>query len=202
MLQNRVDPYGNLIKSPARGTFMGNRGLLHNEKQEIRRLFKLTAWITCVLEFKDRKRPVMAPGQYTELFFLDETTSFAAGHRPCFECRRAEATAFKTFWLKGNPEYGFNAKTPIKAIDDILQQERIDQNNKKVTFLEYPDALPDGTFIIFKNEPYLIRNGMMYFWSVEGYGIAKLLPKEKLSVLTPKSVVKTFRTGYLPSFIE
>lgn len=198
MLQNRVDPFGNLIKTSARGKLMGNRGLLHNEKQEIRRPFKLSAWITCVLEFKDRKRPVMAPGQYTELFFMDEATSFAAGHRPCFECRRPEASAFKFFWLKGNPEYGFNSKTPIKVIDDILQQERIDQDYKKVTFQEDPSSLPDGTFVVFRNEPYLIKEGMMHPWSSEGYGKAKLLPQEKLPVLTPKSMVNTFRAGYLP----
>ncbi|ATP55714.1 hypothetical protein CPT03_04145 [Pedobacter ginsengisoli] len=202
MLQNRVDPFGNIIRTSARGTLMGNRGLLHNEKQEIRRPFKLTAWITCVLEFKGRRRPVMAVGQYTELFFLDEATSFAAGHRPCFECRRPEASAFKRFWLKGNHEYGFNAKTPIKFIDDVLQRERIDQDCKKITFMEFPEVLPIGTFVIFKSEPYLIKNGMMYRWSAEGYEAAKPFPKEKLSVLTPKSVVNTFSAGYVPLFIE
>jgi len=202
MLQNRVDPFGHIIRTSARGTLMGNRGLLHNEKQEIRRPFKLTAWITCVLEFKGRRRPVMAAGQYTELFFLDEATSFSAGHRPCFECRRAQASAFKTFWLKGNPEYGFNAKTPIKLIDDVLQQERIDQDYKKVTFMEFPDVLPIGTFVIFEHEPHLIRDGMMYRWSAEGYKAAKPFPREKLPVLTPKSVVNTFRAGYFPLFIE
>lgn len=202
MLQNRVNPFGNIIKTSERGRLMGNRGLLHNETQEIKRPFKLIAWITCVLEFKDRRRPVMAPGQYTELFFMDEATSFAAGHRPCFECRRSEASAFKTFWLKGNPEYSFNPKTPIKAIDEILQKERIDRDYKKVTFQEDPLALPDGTFVAFRNEPYLIKNGMMYPWSADGYGRAQLLPQEKLSVLTPKSIVNTFKAGYLPSFIE
>jgi len=202
MLQNRVNPFGNIIKTSARGRLMGNRGLLHNETQEIKRPFKLIAWITCVLDFKERRRPVMAPGQYTELFFMDEVTSFAAGHRPCFECRRSEADAFKTFWLKGNPEYGFNSKTPIKAIDEILQHERIDQNYQKVTFQGNPNALPNGTFVAFRNEPYLIKNGMMYPWSAEGYGKAQLLPQEKLPVLTPKSIVNTFKAGYLPSFIE
>jgi len=201
MLQNRVDPFGHIIRTSARGKLMGNRGLLHNEKQEIRRPFKLTAWITCVLEFKGRRRPVMAPGQYTELFFLDEATSFAAGHRPCFECRRLKASEFKTFWLVGNPEYGFNAKTPIKAIDDILHQERIDQNYEKVTFREFPETLPEGTFVVYGNEPCLIRNKMIYPWSAEGYGAGMTFPKEKLAVLTPKSVVNAFRAGYVMSFI-
>src|SRR3978361_1384995 len=116
MLQNRVDPFGNIINTSARGALMGNRGLLHNDKQTLVRTFKLKAWITCKLEFKERKRTVMAPNQYTELFFLDEATSFAAGHRPCFECRREDYNRFKTNWLKGNPEYSFNGKTSIKEI--------------------------------------------------------------------------------------
>ena len=103
MLQNRVDPFGNLIKTPARGSWLGNRGIIHNHNQEVVRPFKLKAWITCTLEFRGRKRQVMAPDRYTELFFLDEATSFAAGHRPCFECRREDALRFKSYWLKGNP---------------------------------------------------------------------------------------------------
>ncbi|MEO8821838.1 MAG: hypothetical protein ABI267_08810 [Ginsengibacter sp.] len=96
MLQNRVDPFGNIIKTTARGSWMGNRGILHNDQQQVLRPFKLKAWITCKLEFNGRKRPVMAPHRYTGLFFLDEATSFAAGHRPCFECRRQDYHKFKT----------------------------------------------------------------------------------------------------------
>ena len=120
MLQNRVDPFGNIIKTKARGAWMDNRGILHNEEQQIIRPFKLKAWITCKLEFKGRKRQVMSPNRYTELFFLDEATSFAAGHRPCFECRRNDYHHFKSLWIKGNPEYHFNEKTSVKAMDDIL----------------------------------------------------------------------------------
>jgi len=103
MLQNRVDPFGNILKTSARGLWMGNRGILHNDRKELLRPFKLKAWITCKLQFNGRKREVMTPNRYTELFFMDEATSFAAGHRPCFECRREDYKKFKTLWLKGNP---------------------------------------------------------------------------------------------------
>src|SRR5258706_7062392 len=139
MLQNRIDPFGNIITTKARGFWMGNRGILHNEDQKILRPFKLKAWITCVLEFRGRKRQVMAPNRYTELFFLDEATSFAAGHRPCFECRRKDADKFKSFWLKGNPEYNFDQKTSIQEIDNILHKERMEYNKSKITFEERID---------------------------------------------------------------
>ncbi len=148
MLQNRVDPKGNIIKTTARGNWMGNRGQLHDKGKDIKRPFKLKAWLICVLEFKDRKRQVMSPNLYTELFFLDEATAFAAGHRPCFECRRKNYDHFKSCWLKGNPEYGFNKDTSIQAIDNILHKERIDPNGDKVTFLEKLNNLPHGTFIL------------------------------------------------------
>ena len=128
MLQNRVDPFGQIIKTTAKGAWMGNRGILHNDEQQVLRPFKLKAWLTCNLQFRGRKRQVMAPNRYTELFFMDEATSFAAGHRPCFECRRIDYNHFKTLWLKGNPEYEFNEKTSIQKIDAILHQERMDKN--------------------------------------------------------------------------
>src|ERR1700710_1794579 len=111
MRQNRVDPFGNFIKTEARGTLWGNRGALHKDGGEILRPFKLEQWITCVLEYKGIRRQIMGPGRLTELFFLDEATSFAAGHRPCALCRRTAHDVFKAAWLKGNPAYGFNAKT-------------------------------------------------------------------------------------------
>ena len=98
-LQNRVDPYGTIFRTPARGTMMGNRGgAIHNGRREIVRPFLSRRWITCVLEFKNRHREVMTPGRYTELFFLDEAVSLAAGHRPCAECRRERYKAFRTAW--------------------------------------------------------------------------------------------------------
>jgi len=199
MLQNRVDPFGAIIKTSARGSWMGNRGVLHNADQEILRPFKLKAWITCKLDFKGRKRKVMAPGRWTELFFLDEATAFSAGHRPCFECRRADAIRFKTFWLKGNPEYKFDEKTRIQEIDEILHKERIHRDRTKVTFIENPANLPNGSFVLYEGLPYLISDGLLFRWSPFGYekGIP-VPPVDKMTVLTPKSIVNTFRAGYTP----
>ncbi len=199
MLQNRVDPFGNLIKTQARGSWMGNRGILHNDEQEVLRPYKLNAWITCKLDFKGRRREVMAPKRYTELFFLDEATSFAAGHRPCFECRRNDYNRFKSLWIKGNPEYNFNEETSIKEVDDILHKERIDDNNIKLTYEENIDAIPNGTFVLIDSKPYLVFGKNIYLWSPFGYEKGTALPAtDKLTVLTPRSVVNTFRAGYLP----
>lgn len=199
MLQNRVDPFGNLIKTQARGAWMGNRGILHNDQQQVLLPFKLKAWITCKLEFNGRKREVMAPHRYTELFFMDEATSFAAGHRPCFECRREDYHKFKLFWLKGNTEYHFDEKTSIKKIDDILHKERINHDKSKVVHEENTKSIPDGTFILMKGNAYLVFDKKMYLWSPFGYDKAISLPGEnKLTVLTPQSIVNTFRAGYIP----
>jgi hypothetical protein len=199
MLQNRVDPFGNLIKTRARGSWMGNRGILHNDQQQVLCPFKLKAWITCRLEFNGRKRQVMSPNRYTELFFLDEATSFAAGHRPCFECRRSDYHQFKSLWLKGNPEYRFNEKTPIKKIDDILHKERIDRHQSKVTYEEKIERIPNGSIVSIDDNPYLLFEKKMYLWTPFGYDKGIALPNtNKLTVLTPKSLVNTFRVGYLP----
>lgn len=105
----------------------------------------------------------MGPNRYTELFFLDEATSFAAGHRPCFECRRMDYHKFKSFWLKGNPEYHFTEKTSIKEIDDILQKERIDNHKSKVTYEEDIEKIPDGSFVLIDNNPFLfMANNCIY----------------------------------------
>lgn len=199
MLQNRVDPKGNIIITKARGAWLGNRGQLHGKGTTILRPFKHKAWIICQLQFKGRHREVMAPGLWTELFFLDEATAFSAGHRPCFECRREDANRFKTAWLQGNPEYGFLSKVSINKIDDILQAERIGADNSKVTFEADIDDLPDGVFVEITGEAFLVTGGRIYKWSPEGYDDALPFPAEKqVRVLTPRSVVNAFSSGYRP----
>jgi hypothetical protein len=197
MLQNRVDPWGNLIKTTARGTWMGNRGVIHDENQAIVRPFKLKAWLICLLEFKGRKRPVMMPDRYTELFFLDEATAFAAGHRPCGECRRAAFARFKSFWLEGNPEYEFSERTPIWKIDEVLHKERINQSGVKIVHEENWQGLPNGAFVLFDNKPHLYTDGSLFGWTPFGYEQG-ITPRDirKVAVLTPKSVVNTLRAGY------
>jgi len=199
MLQNRVDPEGNLIATSARGAWMGNRGQLHDHGKIILRPFRLKAWITCLLQFRGRYRQVMSPNRYTELFFLDESTAFAAGHRPCFECRRQDYDRFKSFWLKGNPGYAFNKKTSIREIDDILHRERIDDDGNKVTFTTLLSDLPDGVFIRVDERPFMLYGKQLHCWTPFGYekGIDGATAEE-VTVLTPRSIVNTFRAGYRP----
>jgi hypothetical protein len=199
MLQNRVDPFGNIFRTPARGAWMGNRGVIHDEHKHIRKPFRTRAWITCVLQFKGRRRQVMTPRRWTELFFLDEATAFAAGHRPCFECRRQDALRFKTCWIKGNPVYGFDNNTPMDEIDRILHRERIDSNGRKLSYEALLQDLPDGAFIEMEGSAWLVTNDLVHEWTPFGYEkkIA-LSPQQPVSVLTPGSVVNAFRAGYLP----
>ncbi|WP_118976546.1 hypothetical protein [Taibaiella koreensis] len=199
MLQNRVTPFGEIIKTAARGSWMGNRGQLHKDDQQIVRPFKLKAWLTCLLAFNGRQRQVMAPHRYTELFFRDEATAFASGHRPCFECRRQDYQRFKALWLKGNPGYGFMDNVSIQKIDEILHRERIDPNGKKIVYEDVLDTLPDGCFIAIDQDAYVLYQGVLHLWTPEGYTKNIILPPGKtVTVLTPRSIVNTFIAGYLP----
>jgi hypothetical protein len=199
MLQNRVDPFGNIIKTTARGSFMGNRGVIHDEHKQITHTFKNKAWITCLLEFKARKRTVMSPGHWTELFFMDEATAFAAGHRPCFECRREDAKRFKSCWIQGNLSYHFTMNTSIKKIDEVLHKERIDDEGKKITYQCWSSEITDGTFVLFDADPYVLSNNELLRWTPFGYDRIIALPHvTKLTVLTPNSIVNAFRAGYIP----
>src|SRR5882672_787550 len=143
-LQNRVDPFGNIFRTSARGTMMGNRGgALHNADREIVRPYKSRRWIACVLEFRGRRRVVMSPNRYTELFFLDEAVAFAAGHRPCAECRRERYNAFKDAWQLAHRL----DETPFADEMDVeLHPARIDMR-KKVTYEAALRSLPDGCFV-------------------------------------------------------
>jgi hypothetical protein len=198
MLQNRVDPFGNIIVTSARGSLMGNRGVIHKDKKIVK-AFNHKAWIICSLEFKGRKRTVMMPDRWTELFFLDEATAFAAGHRPCFECRREDAMRFKSSWIQGNPQYGFHMKTSIQLIDSIIHAERIDSNNKKITHQRLLSDIPAGTFVLSNDEPFIFHKNQLHRWSPFGYEEGIMMDANSLlTVLTPRSVVNAFRAGYVP----
>lgn len=199
MLQNRVDPFGRIFRTSARGSFMGNRGVIHNGQQQITHAFKHKAWITCALEFKGRKRTVMTPGRWTELFFLDEATAFAAGHRPCFECRKEDAKKFKACWIQGNPSYNFSMTTSIKEIDEVIHRERIDSEKNKVTHQQIAADLAEGTFVVINTEPHLFSQGRLHRWTPFGYDNTTAVPEgSMLTVLTPYSIVNAFRAGYTP----
>ena len=191
-LQNRVDPYSNLCRTEFRGQLMGNRGLLHNERQEIIRPWQLKRWIICVLDFKGRQRKVMTKGRYTELFFTDEATALSAGHRPCAECQRDKLTLFKKYWTAAN---GISIKS-LTEMDDYLHEERINPVKQEIILRE----LPDGVFIEYEGGPYLVLNKSIHRWTFEGYKQQiEMMPSEVVKVLTPMSIVRSIREGYLPS---
>ena len=170
-----------------------------NEHQEITHAFKHKAWITCALEFKGRKRTVMTPDRWTELFFLDEATAFAAGHRPCFECRKGDAQLFKSRWIQGNSSYNFTMKTSIKDIDDVIHRERIDADKKKVMHKRMSSDIPDGTFILMNGDAYVFSKSSLHRWTPFGYDNCISMPEASMmTVLTPNSIVNAFRAGYAP----
>lgn len=199
-LQNRVNPYGEIIASSSRGTWMGNRGVLSKNKKIVKP-YKLLNWITCVLEYRGIRRPVMTDGRYTELFFLDEATSFSAGHRPCAECRRADYTRFKQLWLEANEKYYELPNRNMKTIDAINHAERMDAEGNKKGYTDRLSHLPNGVFIQPENDndAFLHVNGKLLRWTEYGYdSVIKLPPESRVNVLTPKSYVRTFAKGYMP----
>lgn len=198
MLQNRVDPFGNIIATTARGSLMGNRGVIHNESKQITRAFRHKAWISCKLEFKNRKRAMMTAGRWTELFFLDEATALSAGHRPCFECRREDAEQFKRFWIHGNPQNGFNMKASIKLIDEVIHAERIDVRKNKLKHRRTFSDIPDGVFVEINNDPYLVFNRKLYRWTSFGYQEIPSMDDDFMTVLTPVSIANAIQAGYVP----
>ncbi len=160
-LQNRVDPFGSIFRTSARGTMMGNRGgALHNDRREIVRHHQSKRWITCLLEFKGRRRIVMSPRRYTELFFLDEAVAFAAGHRPCAECRRERFNAFKSAWKGRTPD--------ADEMDDELHRCRIERPGRKVTYQAELSSLPNGSFVEIDASPWLVwdRSRQTNRWAV------------------------------------
>ena len=197
-LQNRVTPQGEIVAVPARGTFLGNRGgCFHDDRQQLRTThWKSRAWITCLLRFKNRRRALMQPGLYTELFFLDEVTALAAGHRPCFECRRADAKDFFSAWERS----GRAPDIPrAPDMDLVLHGERVDDLKRKRTHTAPLDALPCGTMVLLDGTAYALADGRLLAWSHEGYtGVAPHVGNAELTVLTPPTTVEILKAGYQP----
>lgn len=199
-LQNRVDPCGAIVRSASRGTLMGNRGgALHNDERTIVRQYKSRQWIACLLEFKGRRRSIMSPGRYTELFFLDEAVSLAAGHRPCAECRRGRFHEFRDAWKRSRHA---EAEAPLRAaeIDMELHRARIDSRGRKVTWDAPLNTLPDGCFVKIDGGSYLVLGEALLEWSPGGY-VSKRRREEGLmvTVLTPEPIVRCIREGFRPA---
>jgi len=200
--QNRVTPFGEIVATPERGTFMGNRGVLHDNESRIHRAWQLNRWIVCVLEFRGRKRHVMMPGRYTELFFLDEATALAAGHRPCAECRHARFIDFRNAWGRAHLGIDGSIRPTAQEIDDQLHAERVAPDRSKRTSLAALEELPDGVFVVLSawgKDAHLVRGDFLLAWSHGGYRERRRRPKRaEFKLLTPPSTVKAIRAGYVP----
>jgi len=189
--RNRVDPFGNLIADPARGTLFGNRGVLHADDGTIVRRHALQRWIYCRLEFKGRTRELLQPGRYTELFFLDEATALAAGHRPCAECMRERFNEFRTAWSAH--------QVSAPELDAALHAERLTATGEQATWRSPLGDLPNGAMFAIEGVPYLVLDGALQRWSFAGYGKpAGFDPGREAEVLTPRSTVGAMGAGFVP----
>ena len=197
-LQNRVDPFAELFATPARGLFMGNRGgRIHTDDRTLtKRRWVSPQWICCRLEFNDRHREVWGDG-YTELFFLDEVTALAAGHRPCFECRRKDAEAFADLWARTR---GLPVRAMAPDMDKVLQAERLNGHAKRLHHRKI-DRLPDGAFIAIGGEgAFAVRDGALLRWTPSGYDERRPLPRDLADVLTPPAILSVLAAGYRPQW--
>jgi hypothetical protein len=194
-LQNRVDPFGEFHAAAARGSLMGNRGgRIHRDDQTLSgSRWKNKHWLICVCAFKGRRRDVWGR-YYTELFFLDEPTALAAGHRPCFECRRQAAKAFIAAF-PGSPR-------GVDAMDEALHRERLDRRRKRLWRARLGD-LPEGAMIARDGRAHAVRAKALLAWSFAGYGVPEPLdPDGVADVLTPPSTVAALAHGYRPLWAE
>ena len=198
-LQNRVTALGEVVASPARGLFTGNRGIIHDgsTKTLLRRRWTTKAWIVCVIDFRGRRREVMSPGTWTELFFLDEVTAFAAGHRPCYYCRRSDATHFaECARLGGGVE---EARAP--AMDKLLHAQRLASGGTVGSGTVHLKELPDGTVIASGEAVYALREHAAFPWSLSGYGppvSVASLSDSPVTVITPALTRAALAQGYAP----
>ena len=193
-LRNRVTPLGELIASPRRGTVYGNRGCLHDAEGSIRRRYNGKRWIACRLEFRGwQRRPLMQPGRFTELFFLDEATAFAAGHRPCALCRREDYARLGAIWRELHPD-----QVGADAIDAQLHRERLagDTRSRRLHETAF-NELPDGAFVMREAAPWLVLGTELLSWTPAGY--AERTPRPaggRALVVTPPSLVALLRTDW------
>jgi hypothetical protein len=186
-LRNRVTPLGELVADPARGLVYGNRGCLHDGEGRIRRRYNGRRWIACRLEFRGwHREPLMQPGKFTELFFLDEATAFAAGHRPCALCRRADYVRFQGLW---------RGPSDADTIDARLHDERVDESRSHRLHDAVLDQLPDGAFVLRDGEPWLVRGAELLHWTPGGYD--ERAPRVgSARLITPPSLVDVLRAGW------
>jgi hypothetical protein len=195
-LQNRIDPFGELFADPSRGLFMGNRGgRIHTARKTLgARRWASRQWICCALDFNGRHRTVWGDG-YTELFFLDEPTALAAGHRPCFECRRQDAEQFAALWARA---FGLTPRARAGEMDEVLHRQRLDHRNKRHHRQAFTD-LPDGAFVVIDDAAWAVRDGALLRWTPSGYTERRPKPgRGTADVLTPPAILTVLSAGYTP----
>ena len=193
-LQNRVLPTGEIVAMAARGMFMGNRGILHDDRQRLGTArWRHKAWVCCVLSFKGRRREVMAPGRYTELFFLDEAVALAAGHRPCAECRRADHERFRAAWAAAT---GALPRAP--EMDATLHAARVTRARAQLRHVAPAETLPDGAFFLLEGVAHLVSGDAARPFAPAGYGAARPRPMGAVTVLTPWPSLAVLAAGYRP----
>jgi hypothetical protein len=193
--RNRVTPTGEIVAIPLRGAWTGNRGILHRGR-DIVRFHAGDLWITCLLEFRERRQQQWQPHHYTFLFFHDEAVSFAAGHRPCAECRRDAYSAYRAAWAAG-----LGGEPPsAREINRQLHRERIVPGTHRRRFHELPWAdLPDGAFVMLGDAPAVAVGDHLAEWTPEGYATRRARPRHGVAtVVTPPSTLAAFRAGYAP----
>src|SRR5262245_19628780 len=193
-LQNRVTPFGDLVAVQARGLLMGNRGRLHDAHRRIVRYAQGRRWIACLTSFRGRRRTVMSPGSYTELFFLDEAVALAAGHRPCAECRREDYQRFQSAWACAVAK-----DTSADAMDLRLHADRLVGPRARRTYEAPAQALPDGVFVKVDGAAWLVHGGVLKEWTPAGYARRRAMERASLTVITPRSLVEVIRAGYQPT---
>lgn len=192
-LPNRLDPFGNLFATPARGTLMGNRGgRFHDDKRRLgTRRWVSKQWICCKLDFNGRHRKVWGEG-YTELFFLDEVTAFAAGHRPCFECRRKDAELFASLFSDKR------RRASAPDMDELLHRERLDGKSNRL-YRRDIDDLPDGAIVALNGDAFALHAKRLLRWTPWGYSDARPRPRKRdVDILTPPAVLAVLSRGYQP----
>ena len=195
-LQNRVTPLGELVAHRARGLVYGNRGCLHDASGRIRRRYATRRWIACRLEFRGWHRgPLLQPGKFTELFFLDEATAFAAGHRPCALCRREDYNRFVEIWRAIHP-----GPANADAMDAVLHDERVERGSRKQRHHAAPmSGLRDGAFVLRDGEPWLVLGSLLLRWTNAGYTDREPRPaRGNATLITPPSLVEVLRTDWDP----
>ncbi len=192
--QNRVLATGEIVAHPARGLFMGNRGILHDETGRLgASRWRHPNWVCCRLAFKERRRKILSPGAYTELFFLDEAVALAAGHRPCAECRRAAYRAFRAAW-----EDSLGPPGRAADLDRALHAGRVTRSRRQVRHEAPAPGLPDGAVFLWQETPMLALSGAALPLAPEGYGAPRDRPAGPVTVLTPAPTLAVLRAGFRP----